>query len=426
VSETEIVFYGKRLSLRRAPFAMRPGEEPDMIVSMSSVLMMCPLGSFSEREGVVRTCGGLIQMPLELAPSAFICPWCFSLLFIDESQSAARYYDADVQGSLNGSLSLFGYATYPNHTAQQELRARIENSTSGHSLLIATRYKDEGKQMFGMTEGRFMVSPLAYTEVDLESYLQKPSDLAAYVCGVGFEALQAGRHIEATGIAQRALVVDPEFQGAYGLLGTAALNLGKAEEAVQALQAALRINPDYASAHVHLGLAYGMLGRSEDEISEYEAALRIDPNLAEAHNNLGVEYSNQGRFDEAIRELQAALRTKPDHIGARFNLGTAYLQKRQWTDAAREFQTILYARPQHADAHHNLGAAYFEQGRVDDAIRELQTALYINPNDAETHCHLGIICWEIRRVDEAIREWQIAARLGYQPAREWLAQAGLG
>ena len=425
--ETDILFYGKRLLLRRSNIALSwmPGEEPPMLVPMSCLITTCPLGRFTEQSGLVETCGSLIQIPLDLAPSAVMCPNCFSLFFVDESRRAARYHDADWQWSLEGPLSLFGYATYPYHTAQRELHSRIRDFTSGCGVLVAMRYEDAGKEMFGGTGGRYVVLATGYTQVDLLSSLPQPSEIAAHICGVAFTSYETGRYTEAIGMVQRALTVEPEFVGAHFLIGLASDAAGLLDDATRAYQAGLRINPDLAEAHYNLGVVYGKQGRPEDEIREYQEALRIKPDFAPAHLNLGVEYSRQGRLDEAARELQAVLLINPDQAEAHFNLGVVYAQQRRWHEAAREYQAALRIQPNYAEAHHNLGVVYDQLGRLDEAIQEYQAALRITPNDPESHCNLGVVCWKLRRVDEAIREWQIAARMGYQPAREWLARVGL-
>lgn len=127
-TDTSILFYGKRPTLKRAPVAMRPGEDHPLIVSMSSLIMPCPLGQFSGQSRQVEICGSLIQIPLDLAPSAVMCPHCFGLFFVDESHHATRHHDADGQMPLEGTSSLFGYATYPDHVVQCSARIAQQNT----------------------------------------------------------------------------------------------------------------------------------------------------------------------------------------------------------------------------------------------------------------------------------------------------------
>jgi len=55
----------------------------------------------------------------------------------------------------------------------------------------------------------------------------------------------------------------------------------------------------------------------------------------------------------------------------------------------------------------------------------IRSALRINPDHAQAHCNLGRAYLQQGRLDDAIRELQIAAQLGFEPARELLAQKGL-
>lgn len=406
MAEENITFYGKQFTLRSAPMALRADEDPPLVVSMLSWIIPCPLGGFDEHSGKMRICSRGLQMPLDLAPSVFMCPHCLGLMFIDDSLNAGKYQDADLaiqagprlsscgadlQWSPMRSWSLFGYKTHPLFNDQRGLHTRIRRSTSGGAILVAGPLSPESEQMFGTAEGRYTVIPMAYTQAELNSYLPKPSVVADFVCRAANLAYHGGCYGETIGVAQRALVVEPDCVEALFLVGMASDELGLFDAAISAYQAALHIRPGFAEAHNNLGLVYWKKGCTDEAIREYRAALRINPNCAEAHHSIGQIFLQKGYWNEAIGEYQAALRIKPGY----------------------------------AEAHHNLGVAYYQQGRLDSAIREFQAALRISPDDGEAHCNLGMIYWEQRQVDGAIREWQIAARLGFEPARERLAQVGL-
>jgi len=138
-------------------------------------------------------------------------------------------------------------------SVQRELHSRIREFTSRRGVLVAIRYKDEGKQMFGITEGRYVVLSLSYTQPELDSCLPKSSDLAAFICQAATAACQDGRCLEALGMAQRALTVKAECAQAHFLVGTAVDELGLFNDAIREYQSALRINPDFVEAHHNLG-----------------------------------------------------------------------------------------------------------------------------------------------------------------------------
>jgi len=165
---------------------------------------------------------------------------------------------------------------------------------------------------------------------------------------------------------------------------------------------------------------------SVEQLERYQAVtVPQHLSLAEAHLLDGVECFQQGHVHDAIREFQAALRINPDDVEAHYNLGVVYIQQGHLDDAIREFQAALRINPDFVEAHGNLGLAYGQQGRSDDAIREYQSALRINPDYVEAHYNLGLAYGQQGREDEAIREIKIAAQLGSQQARSFLAEMGL-
>jgi len=147
--------------------------------------------------------------------------------------------------------------------------------------------------------------------------------------------------------------------------------------------------------------------------------------LAKEHFNRGLVYAEQGRLDEAIYEFQAALRINPSFFaaaGAHFGLGWAYLNQGHLDEAIREYKAALGINPNYVEAHFSLGAAYAQQGRMDETIREYQAALRINPDFAMAHLNLGLAYGQQGRWDEAVREAETALQLGFEPARELLAE----
>jgi len=61
---------------------------------------------------------------------------------------------------------------------------------------------------------------------------------------------------------------------------------------------------------------------------------------------------------------------------------------------------------------------------MEEAIREFQAALRVNPDYAEAHCGLGIAYNLQGRLMETRLEARLALQLGYEPARQLLAQLG--
>lgn len=338
VDEKSIHYYGKELTLKRASIARYPGEAPPMIVPVTHLNLLCPLGKLSERTGRVEPCYSAIQLVVDLAPCAVLCPGCLGLLFIDHASNASRYQDADIKGALNDETVLMGYATYPDHVAQDTLHDKITRFTDGQRVLVAMRLDDELAEMLGITKGQITTIPSSCDEEELSSMLPSPSALADYVSKLALEACQQARFWEAVALAQRTLVIEPDWAVAHFFLGSACDELGMLERAVNAYQTALHLHPRFPEAYLNLGLVYERQERWADAISQYQAALRINPDYADAHYNLGVVYGHQGRAEDEIRAYQAAVWSNPEHAMARYNLGIMHYQQGRWDEALRELR----------------------------------------------------------------------------------------
>ena len=383
-------YYGKRLELLRGRVRLQAGQEPPMMVRMTCLYIACPMDQLDRHTGQVKRCGRPLEIPLGLAPSAMLCPFCFALLFVDDVRRSDQYPDADMRASLKEGYTLIGYAAHPDHKAQSSLDLQIRQRTSGGQVLLAMPMTDEALGFLQLSESVVAVIPGAASPDDLANALRAPSALAAFILQSAQAAYARGRHWETVGLAQRALVIEPQSARAHFILGDAFDELGMLEAAIGEYQQALQLDPGFAMAYNDLGSVYQKQKRYEEAGRAYQAATRVDANFALAHHNLAALYQQWGLQDQAISEYQAAVRTDPNH----------------------------------ADAHHNLGVIYLQRGRLDLAAHELQTAARLTPDDGMTHGNLGQVYWQQGRTSDAVREWQTALRLGYAPAQQWLAQVG--
>ncbi|NJN99621.1 MAG: hypothetical protein HC875_38735 [Anaerolineales bacterium] len=218
VTKDDSLFYGKHIIFKKGSLAMHPGEEPPVITTMDTLTSPCLFGKFNERSEDLEYCGHGLQIPLDLAPSVFICPYCFSLMFIDNVNNSARYKDADLTWRPNNAWTIFGYTTYPASEDRRELHEKIRNFTSGGAVLVATRITPEVERMFGISEGKYGVMPLGFTKKELDSLLVTQSEIASFIIQKALDARENSRHRETLGLIQRALAIYPESEKGRSLL----------------------------------------------------------------------------------------------------------------------------------------------------------------------------------------------------------------
>lgn len=212
--------------------------------------------------------------------------------------------------------------------------------------------------------------------------------------------------------------------------------------------------PRDAAAWQGLGLARFGQGKLEPATSDLTKAVALDGGLWRAHNALGIIANRQGQPDAAVVSFRAAIRLRPELPALYNNLGLAYMLKKDWSQAEASLRQALRLRPGYALAANNLGLVLARQGRSTDALRAFETA----EGQARAHHNLGVVMtWQgdlaraadhfrqavnsmpryypladrhLEQVEEVLGRTPDmagatnaseapAAKVAYQPAREW-------
>ena len=112
------------------------------------------------------------------------------------------------------------------------------------------------------------------------------------------EHMKAGRYADAVAVLRKAVVVDPNDDNLWRILGGALSNVGESQAALDAFSQAIAIAPNVARNHFNLGVALEQLGRYEDAKTCYRAAIGRDPAYILAQqrlNNLETAYPESPR-----------------------------------------------------------------------------------------------------------------------------------
>jgi TolB-like protein/Tfp pilus assembly protein PilF len=106
---------------------------------------------------------------------------------------------------------------------------------------------------------------------------------------------------EGLALAQKALVLEPNYAYGYMAIGAFYMVLGRISEAREKLEHSLRLNPLSIRAHRLLGLALTMEGKFEESGQRLRAARALMPDSCELAWMMAAVYLAQGRFEEALR-----------------------------------------------------------------------------------------------------------------------------
>ncbi len=134
-----------------------------------------------------------------------------------------------------------------------------------------------------------------------------PEAYALYLRGQALRGMaDRQRNLEAIGLFERALALDPQLARAQAALAYRVFfrayteDRQYADEAIRLALGAAAIDGTLAAPHFVLGSAYGLLGRLEQARLAFLRALELDPNHIGSMQNLSYTYAISGQIDESL------------------------------------------------------------------------------------------------------------------------------
>lgn len=106
----------------------------------------------------------------------------------------------------------------------------------------------------------------------------------------------------------------------------AALARGDAIEAEGLLQSAVTLNPYHGGAHNDLGLIFFRRGNLHEAALHFDAAAKTLVSRAEPYYNLGMVWESAGRYRDAVDAYQSALKFAPGDLATTENLARVYIR----------------------------------------------------------------------------------------------------
>jgi adenylate cyclase len=195
--------------------------------------------------------------------------------------------------------------------------------------------------------------------------------------------------------AEKAIELDPNFAGAWALLGyshlydvvfswgnSPAQSMKRAEECAQQ---AIFLNESTTKAQGLMAAIRRTQGKWDEAVEYNEKALAINPNDPMLMSNFAITISYLGRFDEAIALTEKAMRICPYYPAYYLvTQAASYLGAGRYQEAVKASELML-DRSRKGEinpfwAHVFLAEAYAELGQLDKARAEAEEVMKINPN----------------------------------------------
>jgi adenylate cyclase len=195
--------------------------------------------------------------------------------------------------------------------------------------------------------------------------------------------------------AEKAVVLDPNFAGAWAILGFTHFSdamFGYVKTPAQSIklaeacgQKAISINDSCAKGHGCLARTRNVQGRYDEAVEHAEKGLAVNPNDPGMMAILATVIQSAGRFDEAIALLKKAMRVCPYYPAFWLDrIASAYLSTGRYQEAIEACELMLdrsrkgEVNPFFARLY--LAEAYAGLGQIDKAKAQAKEVVKINPN----------------------------------------------
>jgi adenylate cyclase len=215
-------------------------------------------------------------------------------------------------------------------------------------------------------------------------------------------------------LAQRARALDDSLSEAHQLLSTVYLWQKQYEQAITEVERAIALDPNYADNYNVLAIILNHVGRPKDAIGWAEKAMRLDPrgpNTALYLNVIGLTYRLTGQVEQAIATQKQALLHDPNFLFAYTDLARSYVLQWAW-QLSQDSQTLAQAvaMTQKAIAlndslpwpHLALGFVYLWQKQPEQARAEIERAIVLDPNEAWSYAALAEVLSCVGRPEDAV------------------------
>ena len=241
--------------------------------------------------------------------------------------------------------------------------------------------------------------------------------------GEALEHHQAGRHVEAAELYERALEVDADEPTALYLYGLLSFETGQVETALRLLSRVTVLRPDHAQARITLANIQHWRGDYAKAVENYQAVVKREPEHLAAQVGLAKALRDEGEFDAAAAAARAALDIDLDCAAAHETLATIFTARGQAEPAIDAYHRAIALEPGLASAQVGLALVLLGEGRAHEALTAADAALALDSAQANAWLARGSALSQLRDLAGAVQALKRAVALDPEQA---LAHLNLG
>ena len=183
----------------------------------------------------------------------------------------------------------------------------------------------------------------------------------------------------------KALLADPNNEGARLKKGVLYLERDMYTDALGVLQELLKINPENANAHHYIGRIYFKQGKHNEAEKSFSRSIELDDKNWRSYNYLGILKDYKRDHVGAVTFFRKAIAINPNRSSLYNNIGLAYAMSGAYDSAISAFRDGLRVDPDNPILNNNLGVVLAKTGKYDEAL----DALSKGENDVKAHNNLG-------------------------------------
>jgi tetratricopeptide (TPR) repeat protein len=193
----------------------------------------------------------------------------------------------------------------------------------------------------------------------------------------GLRFSRAGRHAEAIGCFERALLISPNDPRVLFALGNTARALGLPRPAEDFYRRVLAAEPQRIEALVNLANLLRGNGQFAAAAAVLEPALSRNPDSPELWLALGSVHREAGDKITASRDYEKALALRPDYPAALVNLADLAAERGERGEALSLYGRAIKREPHNAQAKLNRAVLHLEAGNLAQGWRDYAARLKI-------------------------------------------------
>ncbi|MFH1050471.1 MAG: tetratricopeptide repeat protein [bacterium] len=372
-----------------------------------------------------------------------IITWGIYYLFVENNNNKLLWLRKEVVPIVIIWVIFLGFTTYNRAKVwQNEFTLFSDMIEKNHD--VAFYYNNLGLAYFEKNKDYKRAKELFEKAISL-----KPNYSMAYnnLGNLYYEINQTGN---ASTSYLDAIKSDSNNAAAYNNFATILMERNEMNKAEEYLNKAIGIDKNYFDAlnnYASVLIAKKQYGKAERILNR---ALSINRKSVKTYINFGLLYSEQNNQEKAEEYLLLALEKEPDNEEAKSFL--AYVRnprennKSQSTDNKTQnlyengvklmndgdlkksediFKQVIKNNPNFIDAYTKLAVVQTSLEKYEDAIATFNDALHIQPGNTVMLKNMAVVYQKTGKMNKVVECYQKAARLGDNPAQDWLNLNGI-